>query len=91
MGCRDQTSSKDRHCWPATEVNVKSGVKGETMKKVIYLTIAFMLMLTFIGCASTTSEQRKEMYDLRQNVGSSQFVGSSKNLDAKGLMPMLAY
>jgi len=47
--------------------------------------------LTFIGCASTTSEQRKEMYDLRQNVGSSQFVGSSKNLDAKGLMPMLAY
>jgi hypothetical protein len=144
MDCRNQTSSKDRHCWPATKVNlvrksctfqregshgasnpvfapfrdesltgfaekgivfipaaspataglsngVKNGVKEGTMKKLIYLTIGFLLMFTFIGCASTTSEQRKETYDLRQDVGNSQFVGSTKNLDAKGLMPMLAY
>ena len=62
------------------------------MKKFIYIIVAFMLMLTFIGCAATmTPEQRKETYDLRQNVGNQPFVGSPQNLDAKGLMPMLAY
>ena len=61
------------------------------MKKFIFIIVAFMLMAIFIGCASTTSEQRKEAYDLRQNVGNQPFVGSPKNLDAKGLMPMLAY
>ncbi|HVP79415.1 MAG TPA: hypothetical protein VMV04_16135 [Thermodesulfobacteriota bacterium] len=60
------------------------------MKKFIYITVAFMLLLMFIGCA-TTPEQRKETYDMRKDVGNSQFVGSSKNLDAKGLMPMLTY
>jgi len=63
------------------------------MKKFIYIIIvAFMLMTIFIGCAATmTPEQRKETYDLRQNVGNQPFVGSPQNLDAKGLMPMLAY
>ncbi len=60
------------------------------MKKFIYTTVVFMLLLTFVGCA-TTPEQRKDTYDMRKDVGNSQFVGSSKNLDAKGLMPMLAY
>jgi hypothetical protein len=69
---------------------VKSGVKEGTMKKFIYITVAIMLMAIFIGCA-TTPEQRKDKYDIRKDVGNSQFVGSSKNLDAKGLMPTLAY
>ncbi len=60
------------------------------MKKFIYITVVFMLMLIFIGCA-TTSEQRKDTYDMRKDVGNSQFVGSTRNLDAKGLMPTLAY
>ena len=64
--------------------------KEETMKKFISITVVFMLMLIFIGCA-TTPEQRKERYFLRADVGNSQFVVSSNNLDAKGLMPMLAY
>jgi len=54
---------------------VKSGVKEETMKKFISITVAFMLMLIFIGCAAMTPEERKERYDLRSNVGSSPFVG----------------
>ena len=60
------------------------------MKKFIYITVAFMLMLIFIGCA-TTPEQRKDTYDMRKDVGNSQFVGSSKNSDARGMMPALAY
>jgi len=70
MEFRGQTSSKDRHCWSPTEVNVKSGVKEETMKKFIYITVSFMLMLMLIGCFATmTPEQRKETYDLRKEVG----------------------
>jgi hypothetical protein len=61
------------------------------MKKFIYIISVFMFMAIFVGCASTTSEQRKETYDMRQSVGNQPFVGSPKNLDAKGLMPMLAY
>jgi len=61
------------------------------MKKFIYITVAFMVMLVFIGCATMTPEERKERYDLRKDVGNSQFVGSSNNLDAKGMMPHLAY
>jgi len=61
------------------------------MKKFIYVTVAFMLMLVFIGCATTTPDQRKETYDMRKEVGNSQFVGSSNNLDARGMMPHLAY
>ncbi len=61
------------------------------MKKFIYITVAFMVMLVFIGCAAMTPEERKETYDLRKDVGNSQFVGSSNNLDARGMMPMLTY
>ncbi len=61
------------------------------MKKFIYITVAFVLMLVFIGCAAMTPEERKESYDLRKDVGNSQFVGSSNNLDARGMMPMLTY
>jgi hypothetical protein len=62
------------------------------MKRFIYITVAFMVMLVFIGCATTTPEQRKETYDMRKEVGNSQFVGSSSNnLDARGMMPHLAY
>ncbi len=60
------------------------------MKKFISIAVVFMLMLIFVGCA-TTPEQRKDTYDMRKDVGNSQFVGSTRNLDAKGLMPMLAY
>ncbi len=92
MDSRGQASSKDRHCRPAPEVNVKTGMKEGMMKKFIFIIVAFILMSIFIGCAATmTPEQRKETYDLRQNVGNQPFVGSPKNLDAKGLMPMLAY
>ena len=65
------------HRWPATEVNVKSGVKEEPMKKLIYVTVALMLMLIFIGCFGTMmQEQHKEKYDLRKEVGEEPFVGS---------------
>jgi hypothetical protein len=53
------------------------GVKEEMMKKSIYITVVFMLMLIFIGCFATmTPDQRKELYDLRENVGNKPFVGS---------------
>ena len=67
---------------------MKSGEKDETMKKFIYIAVAFMLILMFIGCFATmTPEQRKETYDLRKEVGSEQFVGASKNnFEASGLM-----
>jgi hypothetical protein len=64
------------------------------MKKFIYITVALMLTLIFIGCFATmTPEQRKETYDLRSSVGESQFVGSTSSLDARGLMvaPMHSY
>ena len=57
------------------------------MKKFIYITVAFMLMLIFIGCFATmTPEQRKETYDLRSSVGNQPFVGDPNNLDARGMM-----
>jgi hypothetical protein len=85
MECYDQTLSKDRHRWPPTEVRVKSGVKEEMMKRLIYFIVAFMLMLIIIGCFATmTPEQRKETYDMRQHVGSSTFVGDSWT-DSRGL------
>ena len=61
------------------------------MKRFIYITVAFMVMLVFIGCATMTPEERKGTYDLRKDVGTSQFVGSSNTLDARGMMPHLAY
>lgn len=57
------------------------------MKKFIYIAIAFMFMLILIGCAATmTPEERKETYDMRKEVGNSQFVGDSRsNRDAVGM------
>ncbi len=57
------------------------------MKKFIYITIAFMLMLIVIGCATMTPGERQEKYDMRKEVGNSQFVGDTdRNFDAKGMM-----
>jgi hypothetical protein len=65
--------------------------KEETMKKFISITVAFMLMLIFIGCSATkTSEQRKELYeerDLRRSVGNKPFVGQG-GVDSRGMMYM---
>jgi hypothetical protein len=48
------------------------------MKRLIYIIVAFMLMLIFIGCFATmTPEQRKETYDMRASVGNSPFVGET--------------
>jgi len=56
---------------------MKFRVKEEMMKKFIYITVAFMLMVIFIGCFATmTPEQRKETYDMRENVGNKPFIGS---------------
>ena len=52
--------------------------KEEMMKKFIFIIVAFMLMLIFIGCFATmTPEQRKETYDMRGSVGNSPFVGAT--------------
>jgi hypothetical protein len=40
------------------------------MKRFISISVVLMLMVIVIGCFATMSEeQRKETYDLRQNVG----------------------
>jgi cbb3-type cytochrome oxidase subunit 3 len=60
--------------------------KEEIMKKFIFIIVAFMLMLIFIGCFATmTPEQRKETYDMRASVGNSPFVGGESGLDARGM------
>ncbi len=51
--------------------------KEEMMKKFIFIIVAFMLMLIFVGCATMTPEQRKETYDMRSTVGNRPFVGES--------------
>ena len=65
------------------------------MKKFIYITGAFMLVLIFIGCyATTTSEQRKETYDMRENVGnkpSPGSVGSTFKYDRWGFIESTPY
>ncbi len=85
MEFRGQTLYKDRHCWPATEVDLTSEVKEETMKKFICIAVALMLILIFIGCSTMTPEQRKETYDLRGSVGNQPFVGGTGGLDSRGL------
>ena len=81
MECRNQAESKDGHCWTATEVNMKTGVKEETMKKLIYITTAFMLMSMFIGCsAMMTPEQHNSTYDLRESMGNQAFVGENAGI-----------
>jgi len=55
------------------------------MKKFIFIIVAFMLMLIFIGCFATmTPEQRKELYDMRGSVGNSPFVGGAMPTDGHG-------
>ena len=55
------------------------------MKKFIYITVAFMLMLIFVGCFATmTPEQRKETYDMRGSVGSAPFGGGAMPKDGHG-------
>ena len=47
------------------------------MKKFIYTIVAFMFMSIILGCfAPMTPEQRKETYDMRENVGNKPFIGS---------------
>jgi hypothetical protein len=55
------------------------------MKKLISITVAFILMLMVIGCATMTAEQGKETYPLRSSVGNQPFVGGS-GTDTRGLM-----
>ena len=60
------------------------------MKKLICMTVAFMLMFLFSGCA-TTPEQRKDTDDLRQSVGTKPFVGDT-GTDARGMArPMIGH
>jgi len=67
------------------------------MKKFIYVAVALILMLIFIGCAATTPEQRKERYDSREdyylteNVGNKPFVGSPNNLATRGQLEVLTW
>ena len=67
------------------------------MKKFIYIIVAFMLMAVFIGCATMTPEQRKELYDSREinnlteGVGNKPWVGSPNNLDARGQFTILTW
>jgi ABC-type uncharacterized transport system auxiliary subunit len=49
------------------------------MKKFISIAVAFMLMLILIGCATMSSEERKETYDLKNSVGNQTFVGESSS------------
>ena len=45
------------------------------MKRFIYIIVVLMLMSIFIGCATMTTEQRKEESDLSSSVGDKPFVG----------------
>ena len=61
------------------------------MKKSMYVTLALMLTLIFIGCGATmTPEQRRELYDskgyynLTKEVGGKPFVGRPDNLNVRG-------
>lgn len=48
------------------------------MKRFISITVLLMIAVMVIGCFATmSSEERKETYDMRKNVGSSQFVGAT--------------
>ena len=53
------------------------------MKVFICFTAVLIMMLMSIGCASMSSEERKETYDLRKNVGDRPFVGASSPDAAK--------
>ncbi len=48
------------------------------MKRFISITVLLMIAVIVIGCFATmSSEERKDTYDMRKNVGNSQFVGDS--------------
>ena len=55
------------------------------MKRFISITVLLMIVVIVIGCSGMTAEQRKETYDLRSSVGSSQFVGATSP-EARNLM-----
>ncbi len=65
------------------------------MKKFIYITVVFMVMLTLITCI--TPEKRKELSDTRdinnltEGVGNKPWVGSPNNLDARGQLTILTW
>jgi hypothetical protein len=44
------------------------------MKRFVFVIMVLVFISLFVGCA-TTSEERKEEYDLRRSVGGSTFVG----------------
>jgi PBP1b-binding outer membrane lipoprotein LpoB len=56
----------------------------EIMKRLISLIMVLLIVVIFTGCATTTSEQRKEGSDLASSVGPRPFVGESST-DARGL------
>jgi ABC-type uncharacterized transport system auxiliary subunit len=47
------------------------------MKRFISISVVLMIAVILIGCSGMTAEQRKDTYDLRKNVGDSQFVGAT--------------
>jgi len=47
------------------------------MKRLISLILFLMMVVIFIGCATTRSEQGSGTYDLRNSVGNSPFVGAT--------------
>ncbi len=49
------------------------------MKRLICLAMAVLVGFGIIGCSGMSAEQRKETYDLRNNVGNSPFVGGSSS------------
>ena len=59
-------------------LSLPSDHKEEKMKKFVFVVMVLMLISLFVGCA-TTSEERKEEYELRKSVGNSAFVGSPRS------------
>ena len=51
--------------------------KEEIMKRLIYLAVVLMIGLIIMGCAATTTEQRKQEPDLSTSVGNTPFVGDT--------------
>jgi len=47
------------------------------MKRLMYLTVVLVIGVICFGCSGMSSEQRKETYDMRNDVGNKPFVGGS--------------
>jgi hypothetical protein len=43
----------------------------------MYLTVVLVIGVICFGCSGMSSEQRKETYDMRNDVGNKPFVGGS--------------